>query len=348
MMMRHGERLEATAREMVAPRKGILAVDESTPTLTKRFTEFNMESTEDTRRAYREMLFTAPGVGEYVRGTILYDETIRQKGSDGRPFPEVLQAAGILPGIKVDTGAKPLAGALGETVTEGLDGLRGRLEEYAGMGARFTKWRAVIRIGPGMPSRSCVQANTHALGRYVALAQEAGLVPIVEPEVLMSGTHDIERCREVTEEVLRAVFAELAAQGVLLEGMVLKPNMVTPGAGCSVKPNAAQVADATLKTLRRCVPAAVPGIAFLSGGMTGEQSCEYLSAMVASGPNPWELTYSFGRALQYPALPIWARNGGSAAPAQAALVHRARMSSLARQGAYSAEAEREAMRRARA
>ncbi len=333
------ERLKATAKAMVAPGKGILAIDETSPTCTKRFTEVGIESTEDSRRAYREMLVTSAVAGQYISSAILFDETIRQVASDGRPFVDALQAAGIIPGVKVDTGARPLAKAPWESVTEGLDRLRERLNEYREIGARFTKWRAVLRIGPGLPSRYCVRANAHALGRYAALAQEAGLVPIVEPEVLMDGEHDIHRCQEVTEEVLLAVFGELAAQRCLLEGIVLKPNMVIPGTQCRVQASPSEIAEHTLATLRRCVPAAVPGIAFLSGGQTGEEACANLNAMASRGPHPWELSFSFGRALQYPALPIWAGEATNAPAAQTAFLHRARMSSLARSGAYSQETE---------
>jgi fructose-bisphosphate aldolase class I len=332
--------LEATARAMVAPRKGILAVDESTATCTKRFAEFGIESTEESRRNYREMMFTAPGIGEYVSGAILYDETIRQTASDGRSIVDVLNAAGIMPGIKVDTGAKPLAKAPGETVTEGLDGLRERLKEYREIGVQFTKWRAVLSIGDSMPSSYCIDVNAHALGRYAALAQEAGLVPIVEPEVLMGGDHDIERCREVTDAVLASVFGELEAQRVELDGIVLKPNMVVAGMDCPDQPRPERVAELTLETLRRRVPESVPGIAFLSGGMSGEEACRNLDAMNRAGPSPWELTYSFGRALQFPGLPTWGGKAENVPAAQAALVHRARMSSNARSGQYSPDDEK--------
>ncbi len=338
--MTNEEKLIATARGMVASGKGILAVDETAPTCTKRFTEFGIESTEDSRRSYREALLTAPGAGGYISGAILADETIRQSGADGTRLVDVLNAAGIIPGIKVDTGARPLANAPGETVTEGLDRLRERLDEYYAIGARFTKWRAVIKIGARMPSRCCIEANAHALGRYAALAQEAGLVPIVEPEVLMSGSHDIDRCQEATEEVLRCVFEQLASQRCLLEGMILKPNMITSGSECPAQAGTSEIAELTLKTLRRCVPAAVPGIAFLSGGQTGEEACANLNAMTRSGPLPWELTFSFGRALQQPALQIWGGKAGNVPAAQAAFLHRARMSSAARSGAYSPDAER--------
>ncbi len=333
--------LIATAKAMVAPGKGILAVDESTETCTKRFAEFSIESTETSRRDYREMMFRAPGIGEYVSGAILYDETIRQDAADGSRIVDVLKEAGILPGIKVDTGAKPLAGAPGETITEGLDGLRDRLAEYREIGARFTKWRAILGVSDEMPSRYCIETNAHALGRYAALAQEAGLVPIVEPEVLMDGDHDIERCREVTSQVLRTTFEQLSAQRVMLEGIVLKPNMVIAGSECSRQATSDEIAELTLTTLREFVPAEVSGIAFLSGGQTGEEACTNLDAMLRGGELPWELTYSFGRALQYPSLEIW--DGSNGAEAQAALLHRARMSSQARSGRYSAGAERAAV-----
>ncbi len=339
--MTNTETLTATAKAMVAPGKGILAVDESTKTCTKRFAEFGIESTETSRRDYREMMFRAPGIGEYVSGAILYDETIRQDAVDGSRIAEVLKDAGILPGIKVDTGAKPLAGAPGETVTEGLDGLRDRLAEYREIGARFTKWRAVLRVSDEMPSRRCIEANAHARGRYAALAQEAGLVPIVEPEVLMDGHHDIQRCRVVTSQVLQTTFEQLSAQRVLLEGIVLKPNMVIAGGDCPRRATSDEIAELTLATLCELVPAEVPGIAFLSGGQTGEEACANLDAMVRRGDVPWELTYSFGRALQYPSLEIW--GGSNGADAQATLLHRARMSSLARSGRYSLVEERAAL-----
>ena len=331
--------LPETAWAMVAARKGILAVDESVGTCTKRFEAAGIESTPDSRRDYRELMFRAPGLGDYVSGAILYDETIRQETADGTPLPQVLEAAGVLPGIKVDTGTKPLAKAPDESVTEGLDGLAARLEEYREMGARFTKWRAVLRVGHDLPSAYCIHVNVHALGRYAALAQDAGLVPIVEPEVLMDGAHDAATCQRVTEAVLTSVFQELAAQRVELDGIVLKPNMVVAGMDCPEQPETAQVAAMTLETLRKCVPADVPGIAFLSGGMTGERACANLDAMVRLGPHPWQLTYSFGRALQYPALEIWAGRPENVPAAQAALIHRCRMSSLARSGEYAPEAE---------
>jgi len=333
--------LIATAKAMVAPGKGILAVDESTKTCTKRFAELGIESTDTSRRDYREMMFRAPGIGERISGAILYDETIRQNAADGSRIVDVLKDAGVLPGIKVDTGAKPLAGAPGETITEGLDGLRDRLAEYREIGARFTKWRAVLKVSDEMPSRYCIETNAHALARYAALVQEAGLVPIVEPEVLMDGDHDIERCRAITNQMLQTTFEQLVAQRVLLEGIVLKPNMVIAGSESSQQATSDEIAEMTLATLREFVPAEVPGIAFLSGGQTGEEACTNLDAMVRKGDLPWELTYSFGRALQYPALEIW--GGSNVADAQVALLHRARMSSLARSGRYSAAEERAAV-----
>lgn len=338
--------LETIARTMVAPGKGILAVDETVATCTKRFAEFGIESTEDSRRAYRQLFFTAPGVADYVSAAILVDETIGQKTDDGTPFPDLLTSLGIVPGIKVDRGAKPLALAPGEAITEGLDGLRERLAEYHKLGARFAKWRAVITIGPGVPTRSCIEANAHALARYAAMAQEAGLVPIVEPEVLMNGDHDIFRCQAVTQDVLRSVFEQLASQQCPLNGMVLKPNMVVPGTECPVHADTAQMAELTLQTLRRCVPAVVPGVAFLSGGLSGEDACKNLNAMTVAGPHAWELTFSFGRALQFPALQIWRGESANVPAAQTAFLHRARMSSLARMGAYSPGMEDETSERA--
>lgn len=332
--------LRETALAIVAPGKGILAIDETVATCTKRFEELGIESTPESRCDYREMLVTTPGCGDYVSGAILYDETIRQLGSDGRPLVDLLRSQGIAPGIKVDTGAKPMAGAAGETATEGLDGLGDRLAEYREIGARFTKWRAVIRIADGLPTLRCIEANAHALARYAVIAQEAGLVPIVEPEVLMNGPHGIRRCQDVTEEVLQAVFGQLAAQRCLLEGIVLKPNMVLPGTECPNQSSADEIASLTLQTLHRCVPAAVPGVAFLSGGLTGEQACIYLNELATLGQHPWQLTYSFGRALQYPALEIWAGDPANTPAAQAAFLHRAKMSSLARAGAYSPNLER--------
>jgi fructose-bisphosphate aldolase class I len=281
--------LETIANAMVAKGKGILAADESTGTIKKRLAGIDVEATEENRRAYRELL--------YISGAILFDETIRQSAKDGKPFVKCLEEQGTLPGIKVDKGAKPLAGAPGETVTEGLDGLRERLNEYVDLGARFTKWRAVITIGDGIPSATCIEVNAHALARFAALSQEAGLVPIVEPEVLMDGAHDIVRCGEVTEATLEAVFHQLFVQRVPLEGMVLKPNMVLSGKDCPAQAGVEEVAEATVKTLRRSVPAAVPGMVFLSGGQSEEEATAHLNAMNAIGPHPWELSFSYGRAL---------------------------------------------------
>ncbi|MBW3651336.1 MAG: fructose-bisphosphate aldolase class I, partial [Actinobacteria bacterium] len=304
-----------------------------------------IESTPDTRRDYREALLSTPGLAEFISGTILYDETIRQSAADGTPFPKMLQDAGIIPGIKVDTGAMPLAGHPDEKVTEGLDGLRDRVKEYYDMGARFAKWRAVITIGAdssgtSIPSRACIVANAHALARYAALCQEGGLVPIVEPEVLMDGDHSIERCFEVTEETQREVFRQLAEQGVLFEGMVLKPNMVISGKGNERQADVAEVAEQTLRCLRRTVPAAVPGIAFLSGGQSAEVATEHLNVMNNMGPHPWTLTFSYGRALQDPPLNAWKGEASNVEAGQQALAHRARMNGAAATGAYSADLER--------
>jgi fructose-bisphosphate aldolase, class I len=333
-------KLRATASAMVAPGKGILAADESVATAGKRLDGVGIASTADSRRAYREMLLTTPGLANWVSGVILFDETLRQATRDGVPFADYLCDQGVLPGIKVDTGAKPLAGRPGETVTEGLDGLRERVAGYAGVGATFAKWRAVIAIGDGRPSRACVSANAHALARYAALCQEGGLVPIVEPEVLIEGEHTIETCGEVTADVLRAVFAQLAEQGVDLEAIVLKPSMVVPGTGSEQTATVAEVAAATIRTLRASVPAAVAGIAFLSGGQSAELATAHLDAMNRLGPQPWPLTFSYGRALQDPALAAYAVDGGATVEAgQAALSHRARCNSAARAGAWSPEME---------
>ena len=324
---------------MVAPGKGILAADESVGTITKRFGALNIESTPDTRRAYREMLLTQPGLGDYISGVILFDETIRQSTADGRPFPEVIQEAGIIPGIKVDTGAMPLAGHADEKVTEGLDGLRQRVEEYYAMGARFAKWRAVITIGDGIPSQACIAANAHALARYAALCQEGGLVPIVEPEVLMDGDHSIERCFEVTEATHDQVFSQLYEQGVLLEGIVLKPNMVISAKKAERQADPQEVAEQTVRLLRRTVPAAVPGIAFLSGGQSAEVATEHLDLMNKMGPHAWNLTFSYGRALQDPPLNAWKGDPANVEAGGQALSLRARLNSLATAGEYSRELE---------
>ncbi|HVM00728.1 MAG TPA: class I fructose-bisphosphate aldolase [Egibacteraceae bacterium] len=340
-MTHHDHDLEATAAAMVAPGKGILAADESSGTMSKRLEAVGVPPTADTRRAWRELILTTPDIGRWISGVILYDETIRSTLSDGRPFADAASEAGILPGIKVDTGAKDLAGAPGEKVTEGLDGLRERLAEYAEMGARFAKWRAVITIGDGIPTTRCLAANAHALARYAALCQEAGIVPIVEPEVLMDGDHSIARCEEVTAETLRMVFTELATQHVALEGMVLKPNMVLSGTDNAQQAGVEEVVDATLRIFRRVVPAAVGGIAFLSGGQSDEQAAENLNEFNSRGPQPWPLTFSYGRALLATALETWRGDEGNVAAAQEALAHRARCNAAARDGNYTPEMERE-------
>jgi fructose-bisphosphate aldolase class I len=334
------ETLEATARALVAPGKGILAADESTGTIEKRLKSIEVESTEENRRAYREMLFTTAGIGDHISGVILYDETIRQSTRDGVPFTKVLADAGVIPGIKVDTGAKPLAGAEGEKVTEGLDGLRERLMEYRELGAKFTKWRAVIDIGESRPSAYCIHVNAHALARYAALSQEAGLVPIVEPEVLMDGPHPIDRCYEVTEATLEAVFNELFSQRVVYEGMLLKPNMIISGNECSEQAGPEQAAEATLRCFRSVVPAAVPGIVFLSGGQSDEQATANLNAINAGGPHPWQLSFSYGRALQAPSLKAWRGNEANVQAGQDALAHRARLNGAARDGSYTPDMEK--------
>jgi len=332
--MNQGE-LESIARSLVVPGKGILAADESAPTIEKRFQAIQLPSTEENRRAYRDLLFTTPGISGFISGVILYDETIRQASSDGTPFPKVLERQGIVPGIKVDEGAKALSGFPGEKITEGLDGLRGRLAAYRDLGARFAKWRAVIDIGDGIPTACCLEANAHALARYAALCQEAGLVPIVEPEVLMDGGHAIERCEEVTTEILSRVYADLARHRVHLEGTLLKPNMVLSGKKCPVQAGVDQVAEATVRTLKRVVPPAVPGIVFLSGGQTPRQATEHLSAMNAMGKHPWELSFSYGRALQDPVLKAWKGQAGNVPEAQKAFFHRAKLNGAARHGNYS-------------
>lgn len=330
------EELAAVARSIVAPQKGVLAADESSPTIKKRFDSIGVESTEENRRRYREILFTAPGIERYVGGIILFDETLRQATRDGVPFAELLTGRGIVPGIKVDQGAKALALRPGDRVTEGLDGLRERLAEYVQLGARFAKWRAVIDIDArDLPSAFGIRANAHALARYAALCQEAGLVPIVEPEVLMDGAHDIERCEAVTARVLQAVFAELDAHGVAFEGMLLKPNMVIAGKKCPRQAGVQEVAAATLRCLRRHVPAAVPGIVFLSGGQSAEDATDHLNAMNAAGPHPWEVSFSYGRALQAPVLAAWQGQEANAAAAQQALLRRCELNGLARDGQYA-------------
>ncbi|MBP6514272.1 MAG: fructose-bisphosphate aldolase class I [Steroidobacteraceae bacterium] len=333
--------LQSIARAMVAPHKGLLAADESTGTIKKRFDKIQLESTEEHRRSYREMLFTTAGAAEYISGVILYDETLRQSCADGTPFPAYLAAKGIIPGIKVDAGAKPLAGVPGETITEGLDGLRERLAEYHKLGARFAKWRAVIDIGAGIPSRFAIDANAHALARYAALCQEAGIVPIVEPEVLMDGDHTIERCEEVTSLTLQSVFDALYAHGVYLEGIILKPNMVISGKKCPVQASRQQVAEATVRVLRQHVPAAVPGIAFLSGGQSEAESTEHLSLMNRLGDLPWQLSFSYGRALQASALDAWHGKPSQFAAGQRTFFKRARLNGLARTGRYEPAMEQE-------
>ena len=332
--------LEKIARAMVAPHKGILAADESSPTIQKRFDSVHVESTQENRRAYREILFTTPGAEEFVSGVILYDETIRQKAADGTPFPKLLERRGILPGIKVDAGAKALAGAPGEKITEGLDKLRERLAEYKGLGARFAKWRAVIEIGDGIPSDTCIDANAHTLARYAALCVEGGIVPIVEPEVLMDGPHTIERCYEVTERTLRSVYAELYAQRVPLEQTILKPNMVVSGTKCPRQAGLREVAEQTLRCLRASVPAAVPGIVFLSGGQSDEEATAHLNEMNRIGGGPWEISFSYGRALQTAPLKAWAGRPENHAKAQQAFLHRARCNGAARSGGYTSEMEK--------
>jgi fructose-bisphosphate aldolase class I len=337
------QKLHETAVAIVADGKGILAADESDGTIKKRFDSIGVESTEANRRAYRDLLFTTEGVEEYIGGVILFDETIRQKAVDGTPFPNLLESKGIIPGIKVDKGAKPLALAEDETVTEGLDGLRGRLEEYRELGARFTKWRGVITIGKNIPSEYCIWTNAHALARYAALSQEAGLVPIVEPEVLMDGDHTIERSFEVTSRTLHAVFTELRDQRVAPEGLLLKPNMVLSGYDCPEQASHEEVAHETIRCFKRHVPSAVPGIVFLSGGQSDEDATANLNAMNAIGPHPWQLSFSYGRALQAPALKAWGGKPENVEAAQRAYYHRAKMNSAARTGMYAPEMEREAV-----
>ena len=333
--------LEDTARALLADDKGLLAMDESTGTANKRFAPLGIPQTEEARRAYREMIVTTPGLGDFISGAILYDETVHQHAGDGRSFLEILKQADIVPGIKVDAGAKDMAAHPGEKVTEGLDGLRERLAAYAGLGLRFAKWRAVIAIGDGIPSDGCLAVNASALARYAALCQEAGLVPIVEPEVLMDGDHTLQRCAEVTERVLRTVFDELYRQRVELSGMLLKPNMVLPGVDCPTQDGVDAVAEATVGCFLKAVPAAVPGIVFLSGGQPGELASARLNAMNVRFRDrmPWALTFSFSRAIQQPALEIWKGRGENTAAAQAALLHRAKCNSAARQGGYNAEME---------
>jgi fructose-bisphosphate aldolase class I len=333
--------LESTARGMVAPGKGLLAADESAGTIKKRFDAIGLESTEEHRRSYRELLFTTPGAAGAISGVILYDETLRQKTREGVPFADYLRGLGMIPGIKVDAGARPLAGFPGETITEGLDGLRERLVEYYRLGARFAKWRAVLDVGAGFPSRFGIEANAHALARYAALCQEQNIVPIVEPEILMDGDHTIERCEQVTDQVLAEVFQQLALHRVHLEGMVLKPNMVIAGKKCPSRSSPQQVAEATVRCLRRWVPPAVPGIAFLSGGQSPTEATLHLSLMSRQSA-PWALTFSYGRALQESTLKAWGGKPGSYAAGQREFARRARLNGLAALGKYSAELEQQA------
>ena len=335
------QRLVATARALVSGDRGLLAMDESTPTCDKRFAKLGIPTTEAMRRAYRDMIVTTPNLGRCISGAILYDETIRQHTLAGVPFAQALERSGIVPGIKVDAGARPLAGFADEVATEGLDGLRERLAEYAAMGARFAKWRAVIKIGPSIPSLGCVEANAHGLARYAGLCQEAGLVPIVEPEVLMDGDHTLERCREVTESTLQVVFDQLRAQRVLLEGVLLKPNMIVPGADAADQASVDAVADTTVGCFLRVVPAAIPGIAFLSGGQASKRASAHLNAMNLRfrGRMPWALAFSFARAIQQPALEIWGGQAANVGAAQQALFHRADCNRAARRGEYDAAAD---------
>ena len=335
------QQLTDTAAAMVANDKGLLAMDESTPTCDKRFAVLGIPRNVEARRAYRELLVTTPDLSKWISGAILFDETIRQETSDGTPFVQALVYAGIIPGIKIDTGAKDLAGHPGEKITEGLDGLRDRLEEYSRMGARFAKWRAVINVGDGLPSRGAIESNAQALARYAALCQEAGLVPVVEPEVLMDGAHTLDQCQAATEEVLRSVFNHLYIQRVMLEGLILKPNMVVPGLKCTRQETVDEVADATVKCLLRAVPAAVPGIAFLSGGQPSKLASARLNAMNVRFRSrlPWALAFSFARAIQQPALEIWRGHEANVIPAQQALAHRASCCRAARRGEYDARTD---------
>lgn len=333
------EALNDIALAMVAPGRGILAADESTGTITKRFATIGVESTEENRRAYRDLLLSAAGMEQYISGVIMYDETLRQKSSDGTPFPKLLEKRGVVPGIKVDMGAKDLALCPGEKITEGLDGLRERLIEYYELGARFAKWRAVITIGSDIPSNTCIETNAHALARYAALCQEQNIVPIVEPEVLMDADNTIEECYEVTAHTLKTVFDELYKQNVALEGIVLKPNMVIAGKKCAEQADAEQVAEMTLACLLNHVPGSVPGIAFLSGGQSDELATQHLNLMNQMGPHPWELTFSYGRALQAAALKAWGGKPVNVSAAQQAFLHRAKCNGAAHDGTYSEEME---------
>ena len=333
------QELEAVAQAMVAKGKGILAADESMGTIKRRFDSIKIESNDNNRRAYREMLFTTKGVEEAISGVILFDETIRTSASDGTPFAQLLSKKGIMPGIKVDKGPVDIPGFPGEVVTEGLDGLRGRLKEYKELGAKFAKWRAVITIGDGIPTYTCLKANAHALARYATLCQEAVIVPIVEPEVLLDGNHSIERCQDVSEETLRITFAQLAEQRVYLEGMILKPSMVVSGKDNARQAGVEEVAERTIRCLKRTVPAAVPGIAFLSGGQSAVSATEHLNAMNKMGPLPWQVSFSYARALQDPALKAWKGEAANVAEAQKIFYHRAKMNSAARSGSYTKQME---------
>lgn len=337
------QELNKTAMAMVARGKGILAMDESSPTCNMRFENLGIATTVENRQAYRDMLVNTPGLSEFISGVILYDETIRMNTLDGTPFPKYLVEQGIIPGIKVDTGARDLAGHPGEKVTEGLDGLRDRLEEYRGMGARFAKWRAVITIGDDIPSRGCIEANAHALARYAALCQEAGIVPIVEPEVLINGDHTLEDCYEVTEETLTTLFSEMQQQQVAMEGVILKASMVISALDCPNRAGVQQVAEETLRCLRSTVPEDLPGVVFLSGGQSNPEATDHLNAMNKLDMNlPWPLTFSYARALQNPALKIWSGQADNVAAAQQAFYHRARVNSAASQGQYTPEMEKDA------
>ena len=333
------QELESIAQAMVAKGKGILAADESMGTIKRRFDSIKIESNDNNRRAYREMLFTTKGVEEAISGVILFDETIRTSASDGTPFAQLLSKKGIMPGIKVDKGPVDIPGFPGEVVTEGLDGLRGRLKEYKELGAKFAKWRAVITIGDGIPTYTCLKANAHALARYAALCQEAVIVPIVEPEVLLDGNHSIERCQDVSEDTLRITFAQLAEQRVYLEGMILKPSMVVSGKDNPRQAGVEEVAERTIRCLKRTVPAAVPGIAFLSGGQSAVSATEHLNAMNKMGPLPWQVSFSYARALQDPALKAWKGEAANVAEAQKIFYHRAKMNSAARSGSYTKQME---------
>jgi fructose-bisphosphate aldolase class I len=333
------QELESVAQAMVAPGKGILAADESMGTIKRRFDSIKIESNENNRRNYREMLFTTKGIEEAISGVILFDETLRTSASDGTPFGQVLSKKGIIPGIKVDKGPVDIPDFPGEVVTEGLDGLRARLKEYKDLGAKFAKWRAVISIGEKIPSYTCLQANAEALARYAALCQEAAIVPIVEPEVLLDGSHTVERAQEVSEHTLKVTFTQLFLHRVYLEGMILKPSMVVSGKDCPQQAGVQEVAERTIHCLKRCVPAAVPGIAFLSGGQSAERATEHLNAMNAMGPHPWQVSFSYARALQDPALKAWKGELGNVAAAQKIFYHRAKCNSAARSGSYNKQME---------